>query len=540
MAVSGGADVMEEELTCPICLEVFAEPHMLCCGHNFCRSCLDVVLRKQEETGDYKCPECAWAFQEKPSPKRNFKLASIVERYEASQRSSEEGRPALSCDYCTGAAAKTCLKCESSFCAAHLRPHLEKPSLRLHCLVEPSGQLGGLKCAEHDDVYKLFCSDCERCVCTFCTVDSPHRGHDIKSFKGAQQDLRGWLEGRRQELGQRLALCQGRAEQQLRQEEQVKSDLEGLRQRGRRACEGLQQAVQEFQAQLESCVEQEEQEAVAELQRSAAQTQGQRDILTELHTSMEELLSERDPFHCIQGFLSVKNRVEAVLQEEEWGPRAAHQSRTDPLQRCQQHLEAFTEKSQELLRVLQGLKLRRRAHLAVTFDPNTASRNLVVSADCLTVTGTKERQPHPDHPLRFDHHPQVLCAQGVPSGSLCWEVQVEKAGNWAVGVAYQGLPRKGWDNDCLLGYNADSWCLYSLFDGLKAWHNNRQAAPRLAGHVQRVRVLLDCDEGTLSFYSARPQPALLHTYTARFSQVLCPAFWVGPGTILTLHKVTEP
>uniref|UniRef100_W5LZK5 Tripartite motif containing 25 n=1 Tax=Lepisosteus oculatus TaxID=7918 RepID=W5LZK5_LEPOC len=463
-------DVMEEELTCPICLEVFAEPHMLCCGHNFCRSCLDVVLRKQEETGDYKCPECAWAFQEKPSPKRNFKLASIVERYEASQRSSEEGRPALSCDYCTGAAAKTCLKCESSFCAAHLRPHLEKPSLRLHCLVEPSGQLGGLKCAEHDDVYKLFCSDCERCVCTFCTVDSPHRGHDIKSFKGAQQDLRGWLEGRRQELGQRLALCQGRAEQQLRQEEQVK-------------------AVQEFQAQLESCVEQEEQEAVAELQRSAAQTQGQRDILTELHTSMEELLSERDPFHCIQVSRAEEGESEGSEMGSNENPNTSTAQAVENRKpssvcylRCQQHLEAFTEKSQELLRVLQGLKLRRRG--------------------------------------------------------LCWEVQVEKAGNWAVGVAYQGLPRKGWDNDCLLGYNADSWCLYSLFDGLKAWHNNRQAAPRLAGHVQRVRVLLDCDEGTLSFYSARPQPALLHTYTARFSQVLCPAFWVGPGTRLTLHKVT--
>uniref|UniRef100_W5LZM2 Uncharacterized protein n=1 Tax=Lepisosteus oculatus TaxID=7918 RepID=W5LZM2_LEPOC len=528
-----GADVMEEELTCPICLEVFAEPHMLCCGHNFCRSCLDVVLRKQEETGDYKCPECAWAFQEKPSPKRNFKLASIVERYEASQRSSEEGRPALSCDYCTGAAAKTCLKCESSFCAAHLRPHLEKPSLRLHCLVEPSGQLGGLKCAEHDDVYKLFCSDCERCVCTFCTVDSPHRGHDIKSFKGAQQDLR-----KRARLvpSPLTAWARTRVGTLRYHSADVQTDIACVQTDPACAwaCEGLQQAVQEFQAQLESCVEQEEQEAVAELQRSAAQTQGQRDILTELHTSMEELLSERDPFHCIQ----VSRAEEGESEGSEMGSNEnPNTSTAQAVENRKPSSVCYLELTLFLLSFSRASSLSKTDKLHLSHQVTLAYENIVLTV-CVCVCCRCCAASSTWRPSRRRARSCSASCKGSSSGdeSLCWEVQVEKAGNWAVGVAYQGLPRKGWDNDCLLGYNADSWCLYSLFDGLKAWHNNRQAAPRLAGHVQRVRVLLDCDEGTLSFYSARPQPALLHTYTARFSQVLCPAFWVGPGTRLTLHK----
>jgi len=37
-------EVMEEELTCPVCLELYAEPLMLPCSHSMCRKCLEDML----------------------------------------------------------------------------------------------------------------------------------------------------------------------------------------------------------------------------------------------------------------------------------------------------------------------------------------------------------------------------------------------------------------------------------------------------------------------------------------------------------------
>ncbi|XP_061451085.1 E3 ubiquitin-protein ligase TRIM69 [Rhineura floridana] len=48
------ADDFTKELSCVICLELFREPVILSCGHNFCKPCLETVW---EEKGVF-CPQC--------------------------------------------------------------------------------------------------------------------------------------------------------------------------------------------------------------------------------------------------------------------------------------------------------------------------------------------------------------------------------------------------------------------------------------------------------------------------------------------------
>ncbi|XP_058012049.1 E3 ubiquitin-protein ligase TRIM69 [Ahaetulla prasina] len=48
------ADDFTKELSCPLCLELFKEPVILPCGHNFCKPCLEAIWNRK---GVF-CPEC--------------------------------------------------------------------------------------------------------------------------------------------------------------------------------------------------------------------------------------------------------------------------------------------------------------------------------------------------------------------------------------------------------------------------------------------------------------------------------------------------
>ncbi|ESN90696.1 hypothetical protein HELRODRAFT_70746 [Helobdella robusta] len=42
--------LIEEDLTCPVCLDLFKEPRILPCSHSLCRKCLKDLLGKCEKS----------------------------------------------------------------------------------------------------------------------------------------------------------------------------------------------------------------------------------------------------------------------------------------------------------------------------------------------------------------------------------------------------------------------------------------------------------------------------------------------------------
>ncbi|XP_061072430.1 E3 ubiquitin-protein ligase TRIM50-like [Conger conger] len=67
---------LEEQLRCPVCLDVFAEPLMLQCGHSYCRSCLHSMTL--DPFGQLQCPECRSEVDGISSPP-NVSLARVVD-----------------------------------------------------------------------------------------------------------------------------------------------------------------------------------------------------------------------------------------------------------------------------------------------------------------------------------------------------------------------------------------------------------------------------------------------------------------------------
>ncbi|CAL8241427.1 unnamed protein product [Merluccius merluccius] len=76
------SSVLREELTCPVCLDVYRDPRLLPCGHNFCLGCLRRLQRQSaSQRGHFHCPECRESHRCSTKFQKNFKLANIAEDY---------------------------------------------------------------------------------------------------------------------------------------------------------------------------------------------------------------------------------------------------------------------------------------------------------------------------------------------------------------------------------------------------------------------------------------------------------------------------
>ncbi|XP_062279213.1 uncharacterized protein LOC133984014 [Scomber scombrus] len=176
-------------------------------------------------------------------------------------------------------------------------------------------------------------------------------------------------------------------------------------------------------------------------------------------------------------------------------------------------------------------------------DPNTMNRRLKLSDNNRKVTYVMEEdQSYPDHPDRFDYHPQLLCRNDL-TGRCYWEV--EWRGSVYISVSYRGISRKGSD-DCRFGGNDQSWSLESSDDGRYfVWHNNKETSISSSSSLSsssssssvsnRVAVYVDCPAGTLSFYRVSSDTLIhLHTFNTTFTEPLCAGFAVWSGSAVSL------
>ncbi|CAB1452276.1 unnamed protein product [Pleuronectes platessa] len=116
---------LEEQLRCPVCLDIFSEPLMLQCGHSYCRCCVRSMT--MDLLGQLQCPVCRCAVDgDSPSP--NVTLARIIE---ALQEVSVSG----------GAQLETC--------------------------------------PQHHNPLSLYCEDELTVICGLCGSIGAHRGHKI-------------------------------------------------------------------------------------------------------------------------------------------------------------------------------------------------------------------------------------------------------------------------------------------------------------------------------------------------------------------------
>ncbi|XP_036407054.1 E3 ubiquitin-protein ligase TRIM11-like [Megalops cyprinoides] len=526
---------LQEELTCPVCRDVFVDPHLLPCGHSVCLTCVPEGRRQR-----FCCPVCREEHGAGVSLRKNYKLANISLEYLRRGQPGAKLLPEVQCDCCPGdqAAVQTCLRCEVSLCADHLQPHLQRPAFRSHLLVRPLEDLSQRRCPEHDELFRYYCTDEGVYVCTDCVVEGKHSGHQLKSLKRMERDLKTVLQARLQKTEEKLR----ESDRVLKEHKNMDRTIMGATladSQVERLGVSLQAQVERLVGALRDSATLERQQALLRLRGDYSRVTRDMNHTEGIHKYLSALLDERDPFLLIWAFQSEDKKISSELDSPLFSPEPVSLDRKRALDNIESRYNEFIA---ETLRCLNELK-RDFAASQLTLDLNSAHPLLSISRDLRSAVRTKARLPCPAHPERFDHWAQVLTAQSFTSGTHYWELEAE--GYWDIAVTYRSIGRKGKEGTAF-GNNQLSWSLTRQDDGMLAvWHDRQRTPLSVTLTGSRVGVALDYSTGTITFSEAGSTLTHLHTFSTTFTQPVC----LGSGlykaqlhsrvTILNTHLNTE-
>ncbi|XP_039677715.1 E3 ubiquitin-protein ligase TRIM38-like isoform X2 [Perca fluviatilis] len=524
------ASFPEDNLQCPICLNVFSDPVTTPCGHNFCKTCLS---QHWDKSYLCSCPICNKRFHMRPEISTNMVMEKISVQVKKRKVETPENAVApwkvetpesavtpgqVKCDVCADIkykALKSCLGCLTSYCEAHLEPHLRVPSLMRHKLIDPLENLQERMCEKHEKILEFFCRDEQVCVCLLCR-EMDHKYHETVSIEeeGAQQ---------RENIESKKVKIKFMIDDRMEKIKEFTDSSEISREKANKEVDNsdklfntLMNHVQVAHTKLKSNIDEKVQKSqekdkvmIEELQEEIAQLQRK-------NCELEELSQSDDHLHLLQTLQALST----ISDAKDWSKIRVYPDL------CVETLRTMTPLVHTFLSELKTLTdpelTRMSQHKeCVTFDPATAGCHLVVSEHGKLLTHYKRARPSSSNdPKRFDC-PMVLGTKGFTSGRHYWEVQLGLKADWDIGVAKETVTRTRVTLTKANGFFAI---------GQRCSENQIHCTPDPTLHLyhlpRNVGVYVDYMEGRVSFYDVERK---LHMYSftgESFTEKLFPFFYL--------------
>ena len=183
---------LEEQLTCPICLDDYTDPKTLLCLHSFCHRCLEgLPLDLEGKKLFLSCPTCRTHTELPEAGVAGFPIAFFINNLTEvhSLLKKVSGDQHVSCDNCKKSdATGYCKQCTKFYCVDCLgvhnkwAPFVDHTVISLEEVARTAFQLLSIpevtmKCSSHGKSLKIYCETCHDLVCSDCTVRI-HKGHE--------------------------------------------------------------------------------------------------------------------------------------------------------------------------------------------------------------------------------------------------------------------------------------------------------------------------------------------------------------------------
>ncbi|XP_051724183.1 nuclear factor 7, brain-like isoform X2 [Ctenopharyngodon idella] len=443
-------NVSAEELSCPVCCEIFKTPVVLSCSHSVCKECLQQFWRTKKTQ---ECPVCRRRSSKDNPPLNNPPINLVLKNL---------------CELVLTERNETSLSGSEEICSLH------------------------------SEKLKLFCLEDKQPVCLVCINSQKHVSHTFRPICEVVSSYK-------EELNTALKSLQ----KKLRHNEEMKGEFEKTVQHIESQAEHTECQIKQQFEKLHQFLRDEEEATITALREEEEQKkQMMKEKLEEMnrhisalsHTikDMEEMMKANDVCF-LKEFPVSKERVQSSQPDPQMASGA--------LIHVPRYLGNLPfrvwKKMQDIVQ-----------NTPVILDPNTVSPDLVLSDDLTSVRHSGNYQPLPDNPERFDSL-CVLGSEGFNSGTHCWDVEVKESQYWVLGVTTASNQRKEY-----VFFSTDVWCVsYGCTAG---------SSFRVKQKIDRVRVNLDYDRGTVSF-SDPVTNRHLHTFTTTFTHTLFPFFWCYPS-----------
>ena len=194
MMAAKDVKVATDNLSCPVCYQLFKKPKYLPCHHSYCEQCLE----KMQVQSKIVCPECRKEAMVPPGGVKdldnNFFINRLVDEFILKRK--VEGEAEVKCEECGGKdpVVTFCPNCTLFLCHICNEHHKRSIKSRGHGIV-PLTELRSKKdvaaiqpkpkammCREHDIELLFYCETCDQLVCMYCTVKD-HNGHNHDTVK---------------------------------------------------------------------------------------------------------------------------------------------------------------------------------------------------------------------------------------------------------------------------------------------------------------------------------------------------------------------